>query len=229
MSTSFRDYDLALMAKLGATVTTPALPALPYYAAAVPGITALVRIEGSLPEEWYVNYTLPGIAIVRIAEMGDPSRALPGFLPTVVSADPAHPDTIETATSRPQAINLLYQIHVAAESQVQYNALLEHLLFRLPKLGYGSALTVYGSLMAMRSTGHRDMTDDNGKGGRVFRRVEMYTVEGWMASTDVTYAGWIKHIRGKLDVQHSDVVFVEPIADPPEAESIILFAADAVD
>lgn len=171
-----RDYDLAVVAKLGAAeVSAPK----PYYAVTVAGVQGEVRVGVGLPEDWYLDFNLPAINIRRGAMLPAPSRALPNFRARERSTNPATPNTWNIQAVPSQPVNLLYEVELAATSQTHMNHLFTYLMATLPASGWGTYLSVEGAAVNYQGTGAKDKTDYYANDGRKFVHVFYYTVEGW--------------------------------------------------
>lgn len=212
--TALRDYDLALVTKLGATLgTTP--PALPGYTVAVDGMAAPVKLGFDLPEDWWEGFDLPGIAILRTGIVPTLERRLPGFVGQELSTNPSFPNTYNVQAQPSQPVELQYQIQLAAESVTHMNAMLTHVLFALPTSGYGTSLSLYGSVVPFRSMGFRNVTQTDTKGGRFLRWVLSYAVEGWLAPLDCIRVPQILDGLIALEQHPTGASFTPPVADPP--------------
>jgi hypothetical protein len=169
-----RDYDLAMVTKLGGVLTSGE------YLAEVAGIDDTVPVLVAIPEEWTGKAQLPAINVTRMALIPDPSRFLPGFTGMELSTNPATPDTWNIQSTPSQPINLMYGVTLAAKKQLEMNALVEHCLLKLPLQGYGSVLSVFGSFIPFRSGGFKDKTDYKKSQDRVFVYQFTYVVEAWI-------------------------------------------------
>lgn len=188
-----KDYNSAIVTKLGGVVVGGK------YQATVPGITAPVPVTFGLPEEWWMTYALPGVSVVMKDLVFDPTRAIPGgYKLYELSTNPSYPNTYNRQKDPSQPYNFIYDISVAAESQTAMDALLEHVVLRLPSNAFGAYITVYGKNLNLRQMGFSNKSKGSTQDGRKFCYSFLYSVEGWLTSlecdrvkqiltTDITY------------------------------------------
>jgi len=216
-----REYDTAVVQKLGAQVVTPA-GARPYYAVAVPGISGAVHVNVGLPEDWYKNFSLPAVNVRRGAILPAPSRLLPNFRARERSTNPETPNTWNVQAVPPQPVNILYEVELAATSEAHMNRLTTYLMAAVPASHWGTFLTVFGTFTNYHGTGMRDKTDYATKDGRQFLYCFDYTVEGWFVpslacekvpeilSTDIALETHRSRddLRGQTPVEETEAVEV---------------------
>lgn len=176
-----RSYDQAFIERIGAEVEGGE------YKVRVKNLLGqetglVVPVKFALPEEWWGKYELPGIHVRRMALLPDPSRRLPGFRGKERSESTPNTWNIQKYPSVP--INILYEVELATEKQTHMNALVEHMLVALPPEGYGSFLTVFGTVIPFRQTAFKDRTKYETKEGRKFLYNYTYTVEAWLSSLE---------------------------------------------
>ena len=194
-----RDYDEALvLTKLGATVKAGSQPVK--LEVAVTGLANPVYIGMGLPEDWYLALKYPGINVTRMAPRPAMYRMLPGFKGSEVSTNPATPNTLNIQKVPSQPVDIYYVIELAAESLKSMNAMTEWLALKLPMLGYGSFLSVYGHNIPYRSLSWQDLTNYETKEGRLYRTVATYVVEGWLISLECDKIGQILETQTETDV-----------------------------
>jgi hypothetical protein len=170
-----RNYDLALVEKLGAVLSDDGKK----YTLAVAGLPTPVELGMGLPEDWWEKFTLPGVNVARLDMLPDPSRAQPAFRAIELSSNPATPDTYNVQKDQAQPVNLLYKVELATKTLGAMNALVEHSLLKLPLHGYGTYLSVWGATIPFRSQGIKDRTNYATREGRVIRYEYTYVIEGW--------------------------------------------------
>lgn len=174
-----REYDQAVVDKMGAQVVHPA-GGKPYFVASVPGIAGEVKVNVGLPEDWYLKHQLPALNITRRAVLPAPARMLPNFRARERSSNPETPNTWNIQKDPPQAVNILYEVELVSTSEAHMNRLVQWLLGVMPTSHFGTFLTVFGTFTNYQSTGMKDKTNYRSTDGRKFVYEFDYTVEGWM-------------------------------------------------
>lgn len=178
MGVSLRDYDAGFVAKLGGMVSGSQMRVT------VPGVTQPVPVTFALPEEWAKQWSLPGINVTRLSIVPDASRQVQSQqLRMERGLNASGQDVWSIEVERPKPVNILYQVDMAAESTAEMNALLEHMLFRMPAFGFGTSLDVQGNSIPFRASSMVNLTKDrDSEKGREFRWAYTYVVEAWLTS-----------------------------------------------
>lgn len=177
----FKTYDSAFVAKLGGALITGRKG----FWLTVSGIASPVQLLFDEPEEWWTEYTLPGVNVRRVDLVPDPSRFLPGFRAYELSENPDTPNTYNRQVGSSIPLNILYEVELASDQQLEMNALLLYTTLKLPTAGYGTTINAFGHSMPFRANSIRNLAwNASKKDGRKFAWNYTYSVQAWLSSTE---------------------------------------------
>lgn len=206
-----RDYDVAVVTKLGGLPTAAGSA----YELTPAALTSPVPLVFGQADEWWLSFALPAVNITRLGIYPDPNRLQANFRPAELVGSVWQQQAVPSVP-----INLVYEIELAAGTQGEMLALVEHVLLALPPLGFGTSLSVYGRMIGYRANGMVDRTDYLTKQGRMYRYAFTYVVEAWVGSTDTVDVPAIDALLIQVERHPPQTPFVPTPPEPGDPDAI---------